>query len=151
MCDGINFQDRGTKEDIELGTQLSPKFAPDGTIPTITTDAETGEVVMFAFMNTLSLKLSIETGIMHYWSRSRNKLWRKGETSGNEQTIIEMRTDCDQDVILAKVKTQGHGASCHNGYKSCFYRKIDGIANTADQVKLKFQDEPPLFDPKEVY
>lgn len=139
------------KKALEHGKDLAPKFLTDGTIPAITTDAQTGEVLMFAYMNSQSLALSIETGIAHYWSRSRQSLWRKGETSGNEQEIKEIRVDCDQDVILLKVDVRGSGASCHNGYHSCFYRSVKGIGQKHDEASLEFSGGEPLFDPKEVY
>ncbi|MEM7620207.1 MAG: phosphoribosyl-AMP cyclohydrolase [Pseudomonadota bacterium] len=146
-----NFTKLNNKEDIEHGTILAPKFAADGTIPAITTDAKNGEVLMFAYMNAEALALSIETSIAHYWSRSRQKLWRKGETSGNEQKIQDICVDCDQDVILLKVLVAGHGASCHNGYKSCFYRSILALGSSSEDTKLTFHDNELLFDPKDVY
>ena len=145
----IEFAERTTKDEIELGTDLAPKFNADGTIPAITIDIETGDVVMFAFMNAHSLSLSIQTGIAHYWSRSRGKLWKKGETSGNMQEIVEMRTDCDQDVILIKVRVQGNGASCHQGFHSCFYRTVENIGT--ENPTLSYNKDDRYFDPKDVY
>jgi len=115
------------------------------------TDADTGDVLMFAFMNAESLALTIETGIAHYWSRSRSKLWKKGEESGNTQKVIELRTDCDQDAIWMKVIQQGLGAACHVGYKSCFYRSIPIGEKPNPQLELGFDRSAPLFDPNEVY
>ena len=141
------FPARTTSAEIELGTVLQPKFGPDGLIPCITTDETTNEVLMFAFMNAESLALTIKTGKASYWSRSRNKLWVKGEESGNAQLVRELRVDCDQDVILLKVQNVG-GAACHNGYKSCFYRKLADL-DAADH-RLAYTAER-LFDPATVY
>lgn len=112
------------KTALEEGRTLTPKFDANGLIPCITQDAATGEIVMFAFMNEQSLAKTIETGEAWYWSRSRGELWHKGDTSGSVQTIEEMRTDCDQDVVLIKVTTAGSGNNCHRDLKSCFYRKV---------------------------
>jgi len=146
------FPARTTTAEVELGTNLQPKFGPDGLIPCITQDAATGEVLMFAFMNAESLALTLQTRKASYWSRSRNKLWVKGEESGNVQVVKDVFTDCDQDVILLKVEQTGSaGAACHNGYKSCFYRKVaDGSANERASPKLAFVAKP-LFDPATVY
>ena len=129
----------------EESTVFQPKFSADGLIPAIATDAETGTVLMVAYMNDEALRLSIETGDAHYYSRSRRKIWRKGETSGKTQSIIEMRTDCDQDTIWITVEQKG-GAACHTGRKSCFYRVVD-----ASGQKLLFSDEKRIFDPDKVY
>jgi phosphoribosyl-AMP cyclohydrolase len=145
------FPARTTSAEIELGTTLQPKFGADGLIPCITTDHLTNEVLMFAFMNAESLALTLATGKASYWSRSRNKLWVKGEESGNAQLVKELRVDCDQDVILLKVDNVG-GASCHNGYKSCFYRKLAPGATAADATSLQLElVARPLFDPATVY
>lgn len=145
------FPARTTSAEIELGTVLQPKFGPDGLIPCITTDETTNEVLMFAFMNAESLALTLKTGKASYWSRSRNKLWVKGEESGNAQLVRELRVDCDQDVILLKVQNVG-GAACHNGYKSCFYRKLAAGAafDAPDSMKLELIGRP-VFDPATVY
>jgi phosphoribosyl-AMP cyclohydrolase len=145
------FPARTTSAEIELGTTLQPKFGSDGLIPCITTDHLTNEVLMFAFMNAESLALTLATGKASYWSRSRNKLWVKGEESGNAQLVKELRVDCDQDVILLKVDNVG-GASCHNGYKSCFYRKLAPGATAAAATSLQLElVGRPLFDPATVY
>ncbi len=145
------FADRPHKHELETGMVFSPKFDQNGVLPAIATDATSGDVLMLAYMNEQALALSIETGVAHYWSRSRNRLWKKGETSGNTQKIIELRTDCDQDAIWMKVEQQGKGAACHVGYKSCFFRAIPtGDAPSAD-LQLDFKEEAPLFDPDEVY
>ena len=101
-----------------------PKFDDNGLIAALAVDAASGEVLMLAWMNADALSLTIETGVAHFWSRSRQELWRKGETSGNELKLIELRTDCDQDAILMRVEVQGDGVACHTGEKSCFYRSI---------------------------
>lgn len=145
------FPARTTTADIELGTTLQPKFGPDGLIPCITTDHVTNEVLMFAFMNAEALAHTLETGKATYWSRSRNKLWIKGEESGNAQLVKELLVDCDQDVIQLKVENVG-GASCHNGYRSCFYRKLAAGAKAGDPASLKLQFATPrVFDPATVY
>jgi len=147
------FPARTTTAEVELGTVLQPKFGPDGLIPCITQDATTGEVLMFAFMNAESLAHTLRTKRATYWSRSRNKLWVKGEESGNVQVVKEILTDCDQDVILLKVDQSGAGgAACHNGYKSCFYRKVAGAADADDPASLKLEFAAKrLFDPATVY
>ncbi|MCF3648983.1 phosphoribosyl-AMP cyclohydrolase [Synoicihabitans lomoniglobus] len=143
------FPERTTRAEVELGSTLQPKFGPDGLIPCITQDHATGEVLMFAFMNAESLGLTLSSGKATYWSRSRSKLWMKGEESGNVQLVREIRTDCDQDVVLIKVEQSGPAnASCHNGYKSCFYRRLVDPADPT--FKLETTTEP-LFDPKTVY
>lgn len=111
--------------DLEEGTALRPKLDGDGLISAIAQDATSGEVLMLAHMNTEALQLTLETGIAHYWSRSRQSLWKKGETSGQIQTVIEARIDCDQDAVLLKVRVGGDGGACHTGRRSCFYRRIN--------------------------
>jgi len=147
------FPTRTTTAEIELGTTLQPKFGPDGLVPCITQDATSGEVLMFAFMNAESLAHTLKTRKATYWSRSRQKLWVKGEESGNVQVVKDVLTDCDQDVILIKVDQTGSGgAACHNGYKSCFYRKVAAGADTGDPASLKLEFAAKrLFDPATVY
>lgn len=118
------FAPPGDTRAIEHGLAFTPKFDRDGYIPAIVTDAASGVVLMFAFMNREALALTLATGIGHFWSRSRNKLWKKGEESGNLLHIVEMRTDCDQDVVWLKVTVAGDGVACHTGATSCFYRAI---------------------------
>lgn len=146
------FPPRTTTADIELGATLQPKFGSDGLIPCITQDMHSGEVLMFAFMNAESLAHTLRTRKATYWSRSRQKLWVKGEESGNVQLVRELRTDCDQDVLLLKVEQSGPAnASCHNGYKSCFYRRLADLDGTgASGFRLEFTAQP-LFDPATVY
>lgn len=119
------FDERGTKADIEEGGRFQPLFDADGLIPAIVTDWDSGEVLMFAWMNALALQKTLETRTAHFWSRSRGKLWLKGEESGNTLRVREMRTDCDQDVILVRAELLGAGVACHTGARSCFYRRIE--------------------------
>ncbi|MGE3245138.1 MAG: phosphoribosyl-AMP cyclohydrolase [Beijerinckiaceae bacterium] len=118
------FPPRGDKSAIEEGLTFSPKFDADGLIACVTCEAGSNEVLMVAWMNAEALQLTIETGVAHYWSRSRKSLWRKGDTSGQTQTVKDIRTDCDQDAILLSVEAGGDGGACHTGRKSCFYRRI---------------------------
>jgi phosphoribosyl-AMP cyclohydrolase len=111
---------------LEETLVFQPRFDGNGLIPAIVTDARDGTVLMFAFMNAEALRLSRETGLAHFWSRSRQALWKKGETSGETLRIVEMLTDCDQDVLQVKVEMQGLGRACHTGRRSCFYRRVDG-------------------------
>lgn len=114
------------KHTLEEGRLFSPRFDSNGLITAIVTDANDGELLMVAHMNAEALQLSLETGIAHYWSRSRKTLWKKGETSGNLQTIVELRTDCDQDAIWLKVNVAGQDVTCHTNRRSCFYRVVAG-------------------------
>jgi phosphoribosyl-AMP cyclohydrolase len=146
-----SFPARTTNSEVELGTLLQPKFGPDGMIPCIAVDDATGEVLMFAFMNAESLAHTITTGKAAFWSRSRSKLWIKGEESGNVLRVVDLRVDCDQDVILLRVSNAGPGA-CHNGYRSCFYRKLVPGADPADPATLRLEFAAPrVFDPAAVY
>jgi phosphoribosyl-AMP cyclohydrolase len=113
-----------TDTDIEQGLTLSPRFDAQGLVAAIVTDAATGDVLMFAWMNSQALRLTIDTGIAHFWSRSRAKIWKKGEESGNLLEIVEMRVDCDQDALWLKVRIKGAGVACHTGERSCFYRSV---------------------------
>jgi phosphoribosyl-AMP cyclohydrolase len=107
---------------LEEGSAFTPRFDANGLVTAVATDADSGEVLMVAHMNAEALALSIETGIAHYWSRSRKSLWKKGETSGNFQQITEIRVDCDQDAVWIKVRPQGDKSTCHTGRRTCFYR-----------------------------
>ncbi len=133
----FEFALRGAKAEIEEGQGFAPKFDADGLIVCIAQEASTGEILMVAYMNAQALKLTLETGVAHYWSRSRNELWRKGDTSGQVQTVVEARTDCDQDAILLKIVAGGDGKACHTGRKSCFYRRIE----IAGGVRLVMADK----------
>ena len=116
------FPTAGSTEELERGSVLAPRFDANGLIAAVATHAETGEVLMLAWMNAEALQKTLETGEAHYFSRSRNALWKKGETSGQVQTVVEVRVDCDQDAVLLKVHPQGDGGACHTGARSCFYR-----------------------------
>lgn len=131
-------------KDLDETASFQPGFDAHGLIPAIVTDARDGTLLMFAYMNAEALRLTQETGIAHFWSRSRQALWKKGETSGEVLKVAEILTDCDQDVLQVKVIPQGRGAACHTGRRSCFYRRVEG-------ERLIFVDETRLFDPKTVY
>jgi phosphoribosyl-AMP cyclohydrolase len=118
------FPPPGSRAEVEEGAILMPRFGPDGLITCITTDADTGEVLMVAHMDAQALIRTMETGEAWYWSRSRQELWRKGATSGQVQTVVEMRIDCDQDAVWLKVRVGGDGGCCHTGRRSCFYRVV---------------------------
>lgn len=120
----MSFEVPGNKAALEEGLALTPRFGPDGLVTCIATEAETGELLMVAHMNAEALARSIATGEAWYWSRSRSELWHKGATSGQIQTIREMRVDCDQDAVWIKVTVAGDGGCCHTGRRSCFYRTV---------------------------
>jgi len=132
--------------DIEEGLKLQPRFDALGLVTCVATDAGTGEVLMVARMNDEALRKTIASGEAWYFSRSRQSLWRKGETSGHVQRVVEMRMDCDQDAVWIRVEQSG--AACHTGRRSCFYRKVDAGESGA---RLSFVDADRLFDPKAVY
>lgn len=136
------------KKTLELGDSFAPRFDEKGLIFAVTTEASSGEVLMAAYMNAESLENTLATGDVHYFSRSRNSLWRKGESSGEVQRLVEMRTDCDQDVLLLKVEQTGLGAACHTGHKSCFFRRVESAEGDFTLVR---DGGEPLFDPEEVY
>jgi phosphoribosyl-AMP cyclohydrolase len=124
------------KKELEEGNAFSPKFDAHGLITAVVTDARDGMLLMVAHMNAEALALTLETGIAHYWSRSRKTLWKKGETSGNFQTVEEIRTDCDQDALLLKVRVAGEDVTCHTGRRSCFYR-VAKAGNGGYQLEIK--------------
>ena len=130
------FAPRGSTEEIERGDVFQPKFGPDGLIPAIVTDADTGDVLMFAWMNAEALALTIETGLAHFWTRSRQRIWKKGEESGNLLRVQEIRTDCDQDVLWLKAHVEGKGVACHTGARSCFYRALSQQRTDDGAVRL---------------
>lgn len=134
-----------TNDELEAGTVFAPKFDAHGLITAVAVDATSGEVLMLAHLNAEALALTLQTGDAHYFSRSRNKIWRKGETSGEVQKIVEIRTDCDQDALVLRVEQTGRGAACHTGRRSCFYRRV------TDSGALEDAGVPQLFDPKDVY
>lgn len=133
---------------LEEGTVFAPRFDANGLVTAITVEAGSKDVLMLAHMNAEALALTLQTGFAHYYSRSRQKLWKKGESSGEVQKVVELRTDCDQDAVLLIVEQTGRGAACHTGRKTCFYR-IAGIEN--GKAVLRDSGEPKLFDPKDVY
>ncbi|MDA8851997.1 phosphoribosyl-AMP cyclohydrolase [Hyphomicrobiales bacterium] len=145
------FQPRVSVEEIEEGSSLSPKFNQDGLIPCVTSDSKTNEVLMVGYMNAEALTKTIENAEAYYYSRSRQKVWHKGSTSGLVQTVKEIRIDDDQDSIWLSVEVGGTGASCHVGYKSCFYRSIPLKNKVSQNLELKWEEKEKLFDPVEVY
>ena len=144
----ILFPPPGSAAEAEEGRTLAPKFDVDGLVTCVATDAASGDVLMVAHMNAEALARTIETGEAWYFSRSRQKLWRKGETSGHVQRVTEMRIDCDQDAVWIKVEQAGAGA-CHTGRRSCFYRVVK--LGKAGAATLEFRDADKAFDPKSVY
>tara|TARA_R110000868_G_scaffold241255_6_gene495797 strand:+ start:49 stop:540 length:492 start_codon:yes stop_codon:yes gene_type:complete len=146
------FGRRLSVEQVEEGSTLAPKFDGQGLIPVVTTDADSGELLMHGYMNAEALTKTIETAEAHYWSRSRNALWHKGATSGLVQRVVEMRIDDDQDAVWLRVQVGGSGASCHVGYRSCFYRSVPlGGSVDAAVEHLAFEESEKTFDPKDVY
>jgi len=139
------FGKRISIEEVEEGKSFTPKFDENGLIPVITVEDSSGDILMHGYMNSEALIKSIESKEAHYWSRSRQKLWKKGEISGLKQAIVKILVDDDQDCIIFRVNVAGLGASCHVGYKSCFYRVLE------DKNNLKFIETEKLFDPEEVY
>lgn len=131
----IAFPARGSASEIETGSVFMPKFDGDGLIPAIVTDAETGRVLMFAWMNAEALKLTLETGNAHFWTRSRQRIWKKGEESGNLLDVVSVLTDCDQDVVQVSVNVRGAGAACHTGAASCFYRQVDLTTGALERLE----------------
>jgi phosphoribosyl-AMP cyclohydrolase len=119
------FPPPGSTEEIERGDRLTPRFDAQGLIPAVAVDADTGEALMLAWMNAEALRLTLDTGVAHYFSRSRGSLWKKGETSGQLQRVEELRVDCDQDAVLLRVRPQGDGGCCHVGFRTCFYRRAE--------------------------
>ncbi len=150
----IIFGGRHSVEQVEEGTELAPKFDENGLIPAVTTDYETGELLMQGYMNADALTKTIETGQAHYYSRSRQAIWHKGATSGLIQTVRALLIDDDQDCVWLRVDAAG-GASCHVGYRSCFYRSVpfgDRLGTEPVGVlKLTFTETEKVFDPEEVY
>ena len=135
--------------EVEEGTALAPKFDDNGLIPVVTNDRKSGEVLMHGYMNKEALFLTIQNKEAYYWSRSRKSIWHKGKTSGLTQKVSSIRIDDDQDSIWLIVDVEGVGASCHVGYRSCFYRSIS--FESKNKVALKFEEEEKLFDPEVVY
>ena len=148
------FSTRNSVEQVEEGLLLAPKFDCNGLIPVVTTDANTGEVLMHAYMNEEALVKTIETGEGHYYSRSRQQLWHKGQSSGLVQKAQQLAIDDDQDCLWMQVEVAGSGASCHVGYRSCFYRCIPtgkSAIDSQEPIQLTFTETEKTFDPKTVY
>jgi phosphoribosyl-AMP cyclohydrolase len=143
----LPFAPPGSTQELEEGLALTPRLA-DGLLAAIATDADSGEVLMLAWMNTDALRLSIATRQAHFWSRSRSRIWRKGEVSGNVLDIVEMRTDCDQDAIWLRVRMRGQKAACHTGHRTCFYRSIPLGLDAAAQPALEPAGVPRVLEPK---
>ncbi|RUM99460.1 phosphoribosyl-AMP cyclohydrolase [Pseudaminobacter arsenicus] len=145
----IAFQQPASdKAALEEGAAFTPRFDANGLITAVVTDARDNMLLMVAHMNEEALALTLETGIAHYWSRSRQALWKKGETSGNLQHLVELRTDCDQDAVWLRVNVSGHDATCHTGRRSCFYRTVEAKEATAI---LSDDGSTLMFDAKKTY
>jgi len=143
-----SFAERGLTGEVEEGRAFAPKFDADGLVTCIATDASSGEILMVAHMNAEALARTIASREAWYFSRSRRALWRKGESSGHVQRVVEMRIDCDQDAVWIRVEQEGPGA-CHTGRRSCFYRAVP-VGKTG-AVTLEFRDGEKTFDPTKVY
>ena len=145
------FKKRDNIKEVEEGKYLAPKFDENGLIPVITTDYQNRDILMHGYMNDEALRKTIESGEAHYWSRSRNKIWHKGQVSGFVQKVKEIRIDDDQDSVWLSVDS-GKGASCHVGYRSCFYRSIPlGKIQNDEKLEIEFKEKKKIFDPKKVY
>jgi len=149
-ADSGTFTKPGSPEDLEAGMKLTPRFDGAGGIAAVATDADTGEVLMLAWMNAEALALTITTGEAHFWSRSRGRIWKKGEESGNVLRVVELRTDCDQDAVWMRVRIAGHGAACHTGHRTCFYRTIP-VGSGDVPGTMEHAGTPRAFDPGSVY
>lgn len=144
------FKERVSVLEVEEGKILQPKFDEKNLIPVITIDETNNEILMHSYMNEEAFRLSMQTKEAHYWSRSRKCIWRKGETSGLKQKIKEISIDDDQDCVIFKVELAGLKASCHVGYKSCFYRKL--LSKNSKYIdELEFTEKKKVFDPEDVY
>ena len=145
------FKKRHTIKEVEEGKYLSPKFDENSLIPVITSDFKTGDILMHGYMNYEALKKTIETKEAHYWSRSRKKIWHKGQVSGFIQKVKEIRIDDDQDSVWLSVDI-GNGSSCHVGYRSCFYRSIPlGKIKNEEELEMEFKETEKTFDPEKIY
>jgi phosphoribosyl-AMP cyclohydrolase len=134
--------------DIEESLAFTPKFDANGLVTVVVTDAKSGDVLMVAHMNEEAIRKTVASGDAWYYSRSHKTLWRKGETSGHTQRVVELRVDCDQDALWLKVEQAGEGA-CHTGRRSCFYRAVP--LRRTGSVTLEFRDAEKRFDPKKIY
>ena len=148
MTDTPLFALPGSTAEVEEGLSFTPKFDADGLITAVATDAKSGDVLMVAHMNAQALAKTVASGEAWYFSRSRRKLWKKGESSGHVQRVVELRVDCDQDALWLKVEQEGPGA-CHTGRRSCFYRAVP--LGQSGAVTLEFRSADKAFDPKSVY
>ena len=145
------FKKRNNIKEVEEGKYLAPKFDENGLIPVITTDFQNGDILMHGYMNEEALRKTIESGEAHYWSRSRNKIWHKGQVSGFVHKVKEIRIDDDQDSVWLSTDI-GKGASCHVGYRSCFYRSIPlGKIQNDEKLEIEFKEKKKIFDPKKIY
>ena len=145
------FKKRDNIKEVEEGKYLEPKFDENGLIHVVATDIRTGDILMHGYMNDEAFKKTIETKEAHYWSRSKKKIWHKGEVSGYVQKIKEIRIDDDQDAVWLSVDI-GSGASCHVGYRSCFYRSVLlGKIKNIENIEMKFKEKKKIFDPEKVY
>lgn len=147
----LRFATRGTSAEVEEGARFAPKFDAAGVLAAVATDADTGEVLMLAWMDAEALALTIETGIAHFYSRSRKRLWKKGEESGNLLQVVELRTDCDQDAVWLRVRMTGVAAACHTGRRSCFYRSVPIGRPPSPDAAMTPVDAERIFDPATVY
>ncbi len=145
----LRFRVQDTLKEVEEGSLLMPKFGADGLIPCITQDAKSGEVLMLGYMNREALSLTITSAFAHYWSRSRQQIWAKGERSGQSQRVEQILIDDDQDCVLLKVSLTG-GASCHVGYRSCFFRELM-MSRGGSSLSLRFLETEKVFDPVQAY
>ena len=150
MTNPYVFSERGTASAVEEGGAFAPKFDADGLLTCVTVDAASGDVLMVAHMNAEALGRTIESGEAWYFSRSRRRLWRKGESSGHVQRVTEMRVDCDQGAVVIRVEQAGPGA-CHTGRRSCFYRAVPLGKAPDGSLTLEFRDAEKAFDPHAIY
>ena len=148
MPENMPFAPPGAAADLEEGTAFTPKFDAEGLVTCVATDAKSGDVLMVAHMNEEAIRKTVVSGEAWYYSRSRKTLWKKGETSGHTQRVVELRVDCDQDALWLKVEQAGEGA-CHTGRRSCFYRAVP--LGKAGGITLEFRDAEKRFDPSKVY
>lgn len=137
-----------SRDELEAGSVFAPRFDANGLVTAVTIEAQTNEILMVAHMNADAIAETLRSGFATYWSRSRNTLWKKGESSGELQQLVEMRTDCDQDALIVVVEQTGRGAACHTGRKTCFFRSVQVVG---DEATLTDNGAKTLFDPTEVY
>lgn len=148
--EAVDFAPRGSTSAIEEGAAFAPKLADGALVAAVATDAESGEVLMLAWMDREALALTLETRVAHFYSRSRKRLWRKGEESGNTLEVLEVRTDCDQDAVWLKVRTHGAGVACHTGRRTCFYRRVPLGAPSGATWSLQPVDDASAGSPGQI-